>query len=51
MDKRKTLYDARRGWIAQGVIKSAHDCSEGGLAVAVAELHDGWWNSIARALA
>ena len=37
MDVEKTLHDALRGWIAQGVIKSAHDCSEGGLAVAVAE--------------
>jgi phosphoribosylformylglycinamidine synthase II len=37
MDKEKTLHDALRGWIAQGVIKSAHDCSEGGLAVALAE--------------
>jgi phosphoribosylformylglycinamidine synthase II len=37
MEKEKTLHDALRGWIAQGVIKSAHDCSEGGLAVALAE--------------
>jgi phosphoribosylformylglycinamidine synthase II len=37
MDKEKTLHDALRGWIAQGAIKSAHDCSEGGLAVAIAE--------------
>ena len=37
MDVEKTLHDALRGWIAQGVIKSAHDCSEGGLAVALAE--------------
>ena len=37
MEKEKTLHDALRGWIAQGAIKSAHDCSEGGLAVALAE--------------
>ncbi len=37
MEKEKTLHDALRGWIAQGVIKSAHDCSEGGLTVALAE--------------
>ncbi len=37
MEKEKALHDALRGWIAQGVIKSAHDCSEGGLAVALAE--------------
>jgi phosphoribosylformylglycinamidine synthase II len=36
-EKEKSLHDALRGWIAQGVIKSAHDCSEGGLAVALAE--------------
>src|SRR5438876_1660482 len=33
----KTLHDALRGWIRSGVVKSAHDCSEGGLAVALAE--------------
>jgi phosphoribosylformylglycinamidine synthase subunit PurL len=37
MEREKALHDALRGWIAQGVIKSAHDCSEGGLAVALAE--------------
>ena len=37
LGKEKTLHDALRGWIAQGAIKSAHDCSEGGLAVAIAE--------------
>jgi phosphoribosylformylglycinamidine synthase subunit PurL len=36
-EKEKPLHDALRGWIAQGLIKSAHDCSEGGLAVALAE--------------
>ena len=35
--KEKTLHDALRGWIQSGVIRSAHDCSEGGLAVALAE--------------
>jgi len=37
LEKEKSLHDALRGWIAQGVIKSAHDCSEGGLAVCLAE--------------
>jgi phosphoribosylformylglycinamidine synthase len=37
LEKEKALHDALRGWIAQGIIKSAHDCSEGGLAVALAE--------------
>jgi phosphoribosylformylglycinamidine synthase len=37
LEKEKGLHDALRGWIAQGIIKSAHDCSEGGLAVALAE--------------
>ncbi len=37
LGKEKTLHDALRGWIASGAIKSAHDCSEGGLAVAIAE--------------
>lgn len=31
------LHDALRALIAKGLVKSAHDCSEGGLAVAVAE--------------
>jgi phosphoribosylformylglycinamidine synthase len=35
--KEKALHDALRGWIQSGVVKSAHDCSEGGLAVALAE--------------
>src|SRR5439155_3757215 len=35
--KEKALQDALRGWIQSGVVKSAHDCSEGGLAVALAE--------------
>jgi phosphoribosylformylglycinamidine synthase len=37
LEKEKSLHDAVRGWIAQDIIKSAHDCSEGGLAVALAE--------------
>ena len=35
--KEKMLQDALRGWIQSGAVKSAHDCSEGGLAVALAE--------------
>src|SRR5439155_767922 len=35
--REKTLHDALRGWIQSGAVKSAHDCSEGGLAVALAE--------------
>jgi phosphoribosylformylglycinamidine synthase subunit PurL len=31
------LHNALRGFIQCGLIKSAHDCSEGGLAVALAE--------------
>ena len=37
LETEKSLHDALRGWIAQGIIKSAHDGSEGGLAVALAE--------------
>ena len=33
----KARQDALRGWIQSGAVKSAHDCSEGGLAVALAE--------------
>ncbi|MBT5926245.1 MAG: phosphoribosylformylglycinamidine synthase II, partial [Verrucomicrobia bacterium] len=33
----KKIHDALRGWIAQGAVQSAHDCSEGGLAVTLAE--------------
>ena len=33
----KTLHDAVRNVIREGLVKSAHDCSEGGLAVALAE--------------
>lgn len=35
--KEKELHDTLRGFIQSGLIKSAHDCSEGGLAVALAE--------------
>jgi phosphoribosylformylglycinamidine synthase subunit PurL len=31
------LNQTLRGWISSGIIKSAHDCSEGGLAVTLAE--------------
>ncbi|MCL4176740.1 MAG: phosphoribosylformylglycinamidine synthase subunit PurL, partial [Verrucomicrobia bacterium] len=37
LEREKMLHQALRGWIASGVIKSAHDCSDGGLAVALAE--------------
>ncbi len=37
LDAEKQLHDALRGWMAQGIIQSAHDCSEGGLAVTLAE--------------
>jgi phosphoribosylformylglycinamidine (FGAM) synthase-like enzyme len=33
----KNIHNALRGWIAQGAVSSAHDCSEGGLAVALGE--------------
>ena len=37
LEREKLLHEALRSWIPSGVIKSAHDCSEGGLAVALAE--------------
>ena len=37
LDQARTLHEAVRSLIYGGRIKSAHDCSEGGLAVAVAE--------------
>jgi phosphoribosylformylglycinamidine synthase len=37
LEKEKELQLALRALICSGVVKSAHDCSEGGLAVAVAE--------------
>ena len=36
-EKEKTLNSALLGFIYSGLVKSAHDCSEGGLAVALAE--------------
>jgi phosphoribosylformylglycinamidine synthase len=35
--REKTLHEALIGWIQSDAVKSAHDCSEGGLAVALAE--------------
>ncbi len=35
--KERATHDALRALIAAGLVKSAHDCSEGGLAVALAE--------------
>jgi len=37
LEKEKALHLALRALIHTGVVKSAHDCSEGGLAVALAE--------------
>ena len=37
LEKEKELHLALRALIHSGVVKSAHDCSEGGLAVALAE--------------
>jgi phosphoribosylformylglycinamidine synthase II len=37
LEKERSLHNTLRGFIACGLIKSAHDCSEGGLAVALAE--------------
>ena len=37
LDQAKTLHDALRALIHGGSIKSAHDCSDGGLGVALAE--------------
>jgi phosphoribosylformylglycinamidine synthase subunit PurL len=37
LEREKSLHDALRGWIQSGAVQSAHDCSEGGLAVALAE--------------
>ncbi|HWH72068.1 MAG TPA: phosphoribosylformylglycinamidine synthase subunit PurL, partial [Candidatus Sulfotelmatobacter sp.] len=37
LEKEKELHLALRGLIHSGVVKSAHDCSDGGLAVALAE--------------
>jgi phosphoribosylformylglycinamidine synthase len=37
LPREKAVHDATRNLIREGVVKSAHDCSEGGLAVALAE--------------
>jgi phosphoribosylformylglycinamidine synthase len=37
LETERGLHNALRGFIACGLIKSAHDCSEGGLAAALAE--------------
>lgn len=37
LSREKALHQALRGWIVQGAVKSAHDCSDGGLLVALAE--------------
>ena len=37
LQKEKRLHDTTRTLITSGLVKSAHDCSEGGLAVALAE--------------
>ena len=37
LDQARTLHTTLLGLIQSGVVKSAHDCSEGGLAVALAE--------------
>ncbi len=37
METAKTLHTTLLGLIQSGLVKSAHDCSEGGLAVALAE--------------
>jgi phosphoribosylformylglycinamidine synthase len=37
LDREKALHLALRAFIHSGVVKSAHDCSDGGLAVALAE--------------
>ncbi len=37
LDQARTLHEFLLGLIRNGLVKSAHDCSEGGLAVAVAE--------------
>ena len=37
MEKEREMHNTLRGFIYSGLVKSAHDCSEGGLAVALAE--------------
>jgi phosphoribosylformylglycinamidine synthase len=36
-EREKAMHDALRALITAGIVKSAHDCSEGGVAVALAE--------------
>jgi phosphoribosylformylglycinamidine synthase len=36
-DEEKSLHDTLRAFIRMGLVRSAHDCSEGGIAVALAE--------------
>jgi phosphoribosylformylglycinamidine synthase len=44
--REKALHDSLRARIAAGLVKSAHDCSEGGLAVALAECCIGGGKSV-----
>ncbi len=37
LEKERDLHNTLRGFIFSGLVKSAHDCSDGGLAVALAE--------------
>ena len=37
LEKERELHNTLRGFIFSGLVKSAHDCSDGGLAVALAE--------------
>jgi phosphoribosylformylglycinamidine synthase len=37
LEKERQLHNTLRGFIFSGLVKSAHDCSDGGLAVALAE--------------
>ncbi|MGZ4963475.1 MAG: phosphoribosylformylglycinamidine synthase subunit PurL [Limisphaerales bacterium] len=37
MEKERAVHNALRGFIESGIVNSAHDCSDGGLAVALAE--------------
>jgi phosphoribosylformylglycinamidine synthase len=37
LEKERELHNTLRGFILSGLVKSAHDCSDGGLAVALAE--------------
>ena len=37
LEKERGMHNTLRGFIYSGLVKSAHDCSDGGLAVALAE--------------